>query len=91
MANCVALRLVVLGLATLNSTKVRRSPYSPQYRKWGMGFVISHVLHLLPIPGNGFGYGVDLEFFVDAFDVGPHRFYADGQLVGHELVTHALG
>jgi hypothetical protein len=40
--------------------------------------------------GHGFGAGADLEFFVDAADVGVDGFVADAEFVGDFLVEEAL-
>lgn len=40
--------------------------------------------------GDGFGAGADLEFFVDAADVGVDGFVADAEFFGDLLVEKAL-
>lgn len=40
--------------------------------------------------GHRFGVSVDMELFVDVFDVTAHRPEADTKLIGDHLVTEAI-
>ena len=77
-------------LAGLEFAEVNVLPIWTAYGKRRQAARTPHFL-VAEVFGDGFGAGADLEFFVDAADVGVDSFEADVELVGNFFVEKSFG